>query len=112
MRVQALHSTLETATLALSQLRRTAPSAAAGAYTKHSAEQAAATAAAIASLNAAAVEEGAQVLDIEPLERQGEVERAYGRAVGELGDLKSGLPATAARLERARKAAEHVEGTR
>ena len=51
-------------------------------------------------------------MDIKPLERQGDVERAYGRAVGGLGGLKSGLPATAARLERARKAVEYVERTR
>jgi hypothetical protein len=46
---------------------------------------------------------------LEPLERQGDVEKAYGRSLEVLGGLKSGLPATAARLERARKAAEHVE---
>ncbi|KAI9773428.1 MAG: hypothetical protein M1840_007644 [Geoglossum simile] len=111
-RLQAVQSTLEASTLTLSQFRRTAPGAAANAYTQHSTEQAATITAAIASLNAAAVEGEGQMLDIKSLERQGEVERTYGRAVGELGDLKSGLPATVARLERARKAAEHVEGTR
>ncbi|KAH0543979.1 hypothetical protein FGG08_001746 [Glutinoglossum americanum] len=112
-RVQTLQASIESSTLALSQLRRDAPAAAADAYIRQSAERAAAAAAAVAELNAAAtVVEGRMPLDLKPLERQEEVERAYGRSLEVLGGLKSGLPATAAKLERARKAAEHVEKTR
>ncbi|KAI9787755.1 MAG: hypothetical protein M1839_000287 [Geoglossum umbratile] len=117
-RLQALQASLEAQTLALSQLRRSAPAAAAAAYVQGEVEQAAAAAAAVARLGAAAavvvVEEPrvVGVLNVPPLERQADVEGAYGTAVAELGGLKSGLPATAARLERARKAAEYVEGSR
>ncbi|KAI9868453.1 MAG: hypothetical protein M1813_005897 [Trichoglossum hirsutum] len=115
-RVQVLQSSLESSTLSLSSLRREAPAAAADAYVRRSNEQAAATTAAVAALNAAATgtADAAQpaLLDLKPLERQADVERAYGTGLEELGALKSRLPATAARLERAKDAAEYVEKSR
>lgn len=46
--------------------------------------------------------------DVGPLERQEDVERAFGTAVSTLGRLKADMPATVARMERARVAGEYV----
>jgi kinetochor protein Mis14/NSL1 len=43
-----------------------------------------------------------------PLERQADVERAFGGAVEALGRLKRDMPATVAKMERARVAGEYV----
>jgi kinetochor protein Mis14/NSL1 len=50
----------------------------------------------------------AQRLVVDPLERQREVEGAYGRAVAGLGRLKREMPATVAKMERARSAGGYV----
>lgn len=46
--------------------------------------------------------------DVKPLERQEDVERAFGGAVSMLGRLKGDMPATVAKMERARVAGEYV----
>ena len=46
--------------------------------------------------------------EVRPLERQADVEAAFRSAVEGLEDLKRDLPATAARMERARVAGEYV----
>lgn len=46
--------------------------------------------------------------DIKPLDRQGDVERAFGGAVETLGRLKKDMPATVAKMERARVAGEYA----
>jgi kinetochor protein Mis14/NSL1 len=46
--------------------------------------------------------------DVRPLERQEGVERAFGDAVRTLGQLKGDMPATVAKMERARVAGEYV----
>lgn len=46
--------------------------------------------------------------DVAPLERQEDVERAFGGAVSTLGRLKADMPATVAKMERARVAGEYV----
>jgi len=45
---------------------------------------------------------------LEELERQGDVEDAFARAVETLARLKGGMPATVAKMERARVAGEYV----
>jgi kinetochor protein Mis14/NSL1 len=47
-------------------------------------------------------------LGLEPLERQDGVERGFAGAVAALGKLKKEMPATVARMERARVAGEYV----
>ncbi len=50
----------------------------------------------------------ARLLSIERLDRQDDVERAYGAAVAGLAGLKREMPAVVARMERARAAGEYV----
>ncbi|KAJ9143229.1 hypothetical protein NKR19_g6931 [Coniochaeta hoffmannii] len=45
---------------------------------------------------------------VRPLERQGDVERAFAVSVGKLGRLKGDMPAAVAKMERARVAGEYV----
>lgn len=49
---------------------------------------------------------------IKPLERQTEVEAAFCKAVEGLESLMTELPVTAAKMERARVAAEYVLGSK
>lgn len=48
------------------------------------------------------------VLDAQGLQRREDVERGYRGVVGTLGRLKREMPATVARMERARVAGEYV----
>ncbi|KAK1541271.1 hypothetical protein CPAR01_07260 [Colletotrichum paranaense] len=50
----------------------------------------------------------AEVLPLEAMERRGEVKEAFGGAVGGLGRLKKTMPATVAKMERARVAGEYT----
>lgn len=45
---------------------------------------------------------------VRPLERQDDVERSYGAVVGTLSRLKRDMPATVAKMERARVAGQYV----
>lgn len=47
-------------------------------------------------------------VDIQPLPRQGDTERTLGEAVGGLGRLTKDMPATVAKMDRARQAGEYV----
>lgn len=47
-------------------------------------------------------------LEIDPLERQDRVEAGFADAVASLGKLKREMPATVAKMERARVAGEYV----
>ncbi|KAK6088053.1 hypothetical protein SCUP234_01119 [Seiridium cupressi] len=53
-------------------------------------------------------EQGGERLNLDRLERQEDVERAYGRAVEGLERLKRDMPAIVARMERARGAGSYV----
>ncbi|OHF01249.1 hypothetical protein CORC01_03564 [Colletotrichum orchidophilum] len=50
----------------------------------------------------------AEVLPLETMERRGEIKEAFGSAVGGLGRLKKTMPATVAKMERARVAGEYT----
>ncbi|KAF9872810.1 hypothetical protein CkaCkLH20_09673 [Colletotrichum karsti] len=50
----------------------------------------------------------AEVLPLEEMERQAETRRAFGTAVEKLGRLKKDMPATVAKMERARVAGEYT----
>lgn len=50
----------------------------------------------------------ADVLPLEEMERQAETKRAFGTAVEKLGKLKKDMPATVAKMERARVAGEYA----
>jgi kinetochor protein Mis14/NSL1 len=51
---------------------------------------------------------GAGTLNLDKLERQDDVQRAYSRAVEGLAKLKREMPAVVARMERARNAGSYV----
>ncbi|TDZ15598.1 Kinetochore protein mis14 [Colletotrichum orbiculare MAFF 240422] len=51
---------------------------------------------------------GGDLLPLDELERQSEMKEAYGSAVGQLGRLKKDMPATVAKMERARVAGEYT----
>ena len=113
--MQALHATLETLTLATTELRRTAPARAADAWRERHAAAVSDEEDVMNRLKegaAAAEGEDAMAMDAETLglKRAEDVQRTWGRAVDGLVGLKTSLPGTAARLERAEKAVNYVEG--
>ncbi|KAI9822119.1 MAG: hypothetical protein M1832_003121 [Thelocarpon impressellum] len=117
-RIQALHASLESLTLATTALRRTAPATAAAAY-KASLTKALQDEDALYTSarerpppgpSSAAEDIGRVLQAASALEREEEVERTYARAVEGLVGLKEGLPGTVARLERAGAAAAYLEG--
>jgi kinetochor protein Mis14/NSL1 len=89
------------------------PAAAAGSWAAATeagtAADEAAAAAARARVEAEGAEAGRRALEgMGPLDRQAELEEAFGGAVEALGRLKREMPATVAKMERARVAAGYV----
>lgn len=112
-RVQALSAQIENQTLHLANLRRNAPAETARkydeAFSKQSAEYEATLKKQEEDTLAAA---RASKLNISEAERMDEVQGTWQKGTEELGGLKTRLGSTIAKMERAQKAVEYVEGKR
>ncbi|KZL80433.1 kinetochore protein [Colletotrichum incanum] len=96
----------------IAALKRSVPGAVAAAATQDFKTAAAADEAALEAAKKAKEDEAkeieAEVLPLEDMERRAEVKEAFGGAVGALGRLKKEMPATVAKMERARVAGEYT----
>ncbi|KAI3551418.1 hypothetical protein CABS01_15074 [Colletotrichum abscissum] len=96
----------------IAALKKSVPGAIAAATTNEFRAAAAADEAAFEAAKKAKEDEAremeAEVLPLEAMERRGEVKEAFGGAVGGLGRLKKTMPATVAKMERARVAGEYT----
>jgi Kinetochore protein Mis14 like len=94
-RVQALHSEIEEKTLAVTSLRRSTPLEAASVF-KRSSEM---------TLDASTDGPLADMSDIAPVEiaREQDVKETYNQGMKLLKELKKGVPATTAKVERAKE---------
>ncbi|KAK1705111.1 hypothetical protein BDP67DRAFT_495014 [Colletotrichum lupini] len=96
----------------IAALKKFVPGAIATATTNEFRAAAAADEAAFEAVKKAKEDEAremeAEVLPLEAMERRGEVKEAFGGAVGGLGRLKKTMPATVAKMERARVAGEYT----
>ncbi|KAJ0310990.1 uncharacterized protein N0V96_008809 [Colletotrichum fioriniae] len=96
----------------IAALKKTVPGAIAAATTNEFKAAAAADEAAFEAAKKAKEDETremeGQVLPLETMERRAEVKEAFGGAVGGLGRLKKTMPATVAKMERARVAGEYT----
>ncbi|KAK1498288.1 hypothetical protein CTAM01_07506 [Colletotrichum tamarilloi] len=96
----------------IAALKKSVPGAIATATTNEFKAAAAADEAAFEAAKKAKEDEAremeAEVLPLEAMERRGEVKDAFGGAVGGLGRLKKTMPATVAKMERARVAGEYT----
>lgn len=96
----------------IAALKKSVPGAIATAATNEFKAAAAADEAAFEAAKKAKEDEAremeAEVLPLEAMERRGEVKEAFGGAVGGLGRLKKTMPATVAKMERARVAGEYT----
>ncbi|KAK0379481.1 hypothetical protein CLIM01_03126 [Colletotrichum limetticola] len=96
----------------IAALKKSVPGAIATATTNEFKAAAAADEAAFEAAKKAKEDEAremeAEVLPLEAMERRGEVKEAFGGAVGGLGRLKKTMPATVAKMERARVAGEYT----
>ncbi|UQC81056.1 uncharacterized protein CLUP02_06542 [Colletotrichum lupini] len=96
----------------IAALKKSVPGAIATATTNEFRAAAAADEAAFEAVKKAKEDEAremeAEVLPLEAMERRGEVKEAFGGAVGGLGRLKKTMPATVAKMERARVAGEYT----
>ncbi|KAK4143015.1 uncharacterized protein C8A04DRAFT_29240 [Dichotomopilus funicola] len=112
-RMEQLISEEEDLLRAIATLKRRAPAAAAGRWAQATETQLATDDAALEAARQRAVEEGAEggaktLEGMGPLERQEGVEERFSQAVAGLGRLKRDMPATVAKMERARVAGEYV----
>jgi len=111
-RVQALSAQIESQTLELASLRRNAPGATAKKFEeefKRRSEEDEARVKKQEELDAEAARE--LKLDAGDLERMGEVQGTWQRGTEELEELKGKVGGTVARMERAKRAVEFVEGS-
>ncbi|EXF76507.1 hypothetical protein CFIO01_06431 [Colletotrichum fioriniae PJ7] len=96
----------------IAALKKSVPGAIAAATTNDFKAAAAADEAAFEAAKKAKEDEAremeGQVLPLETMERRAEVKEAFGGAVGGLGRLKKTMPATVAKMERARVAGEYT----
>ncbi|KAK1527145.1 uncharacterized protein CCOS01_07407 [Colletotrichum costaricense] len=96
----------------IAALKKSVPGAIATATTNEFRAAAAADEAAFEAAKKAKEDEAremeAEVLPLEAMDRRGEVKDAFGGAVGGLGRLKKTMPATVAKMERARVAGEYT----
>ncbi|KAF6813299.1 hypothetical protein CMUS01_12860 [Colletotrichum musicola] len=96
----------------IAALKKSVPGAVAAAAAQEFKASTAADEAAVEAAKRATEEElgrrDAEVLPLEEVERRGETKEAYGGAVGRLGRLKKEMPATVAKMERARVAGEYT----
>jgi kinetochor protein Mis14/NSL1 len=97
----------------IAALKRRVPSAAATAYADAFREATAADEALLGNIRRETLAKATQEaqldgLELTTLERQSSVEKAFASAVGSLERLKKDMPATVAKMERARVAGEYV----
>ncbi|KAF6825521.1 hypothetical protein CPLU01_10234 [Colletotrichum plurivorum] len=96
----------------IAALKKSVPGAVAAAAAQEFKASTAADEAAVEAAKRATEEElerrEGEVLPLEEMERRGETKEAYGGAVGRLGRLKKEMPATVAKMERARVAGEYT----
>lgn len=99
-------------TLTLANLRRTAPAQAAQAYQTKFQSESEGWDQALRQAEDTAVGGAAQgvELDVAGLERVEEMRRSWERGTETLANVKDGIGATVARLERAEGVAKHLEG--
>ncbi|KAM0696716.1 hypothetical protein Q7P36_003965 [Cladosporium allicinum] len=110
-RVQALSAQIENQTLQLASLRRDAPGATARRFEedfKRRSEEDEARVRKQEEMDAEAAR--AMKLDVGDVERLGEVQGTWQRGTEQLEDLKGKVGGTVARMERAKRAVEFVEG--
>jgi kinetochor protein Mis14/NSL1 len=111
-RVQALSAQIESQTLELASLRRNAPGATAKKFEeefKRRSEEDEARVKKQEEIDAEAARE--LKLDVGDMERLGEVQGTWQRGTEELEELKGKVGGTIARMERAKRAVEFVEGS-
>jgi len=101
-RVQALHQEIEEKTLVVTSLRRSAPAQAAALF-----QQSCSVPDFTAAPETLAMEEVTDGAEIE-IAREGEVKETFTNGMKLLKDLKKGVPATSAKLERAKDVVVHV----
>jgi kinetochor protein Mis14/NSL1 len=99
-RVQALHREIEQKTLEVTSLRRSTPLEAATILQKSYSE----------TTETAVSESAPDVPPLSPIEmaREDEIKQTYTQGMKLLKDLKKGVPATTAKLERAKEVVTHV----
>lgn len=110
-RVQSLSAQIENQTLQLASLRRDAPAATAKKFEdefQRRSEEDAARVKKQSELDAQAAKE--LKLDVGEMERLDEVQGTWQRGMEELEELKGRVGGTVARVERARRAVDFVEG--
>ncbi|KAK0749921.1 hypothetical protein B0T18DRAFT_437307 [Schizothecium vesticola] len=112
-RIEDLAREEEALLRSIASLKRRVPASAAGSWAAATEAGTAADEAAAASARARVEAEGAEagrraLEGMGPLDRQAELEEAFGGAVEALGRLKREMPATVAKMERARVAAGYV----
>jgi kinetochor protein Mis14/NSL1 len=111
-RVQSLSAQIENQTLQLASLRRDAPGATARKFEeefKRRSEEDEARVKKQEEMDAEAARE--LKLDVGDVERLGEVQGTWQRGTEELEELKARVGGTVARMERAKRAVEFVEGS-
>jgi len=101
-RVQALHREIEEKTLDVTSLRRSTPAQAAALF-----QQSCSMPDSTAAPETTAMEEGTDGAEIE-IAREDEVKDTFTKGMKLLKDLKKGVPATSAKLERAKEVVAHV----
>lgn len=113
-RIRALEAQKDALTERVADLRRTAPKLAAGNFEAQFLAESAQLDAELATSegDAAATDEGARiVVDAAAWQRWDDVARAWEKGTEGLAGLKEGLGETRAKVERAGKVVEYVEGT-
>ena len=110
-RVQALSAQIENHTLQLANLRRNAPADTARKFQELFAQQSEEFDAKLRKQEEAELMAAREArLDVGEVERLDEVQGTWIRGTEELVDLKARMGGTVAKMERARKAVEFVEG--
>lgn len=110
-RVQSLSAQIENQTLQLASLRRDAPGATARKFEEEYKRQSEEDEARIKKQEELDAEAARKLnLDVGDMERLGEVQGTWQRGTEELEELKGRVGGTVARMERAKRAVELVEG--
>lgn len=110
-RVQALSAQIENQTLQLASLRRDAPGATAKKFEEDFARRREEDAARVEAQGEMEAEAARQMkLDVGEIGRLGEVQGTWQRGTEELEELKDRVGGTVAKMERAKRAVDFVEG--
>lgn len=110
-RVQSLSAQIENQTLQLASLRRDAPAATAKKFEEEFARRSEEDAARVKKQEELDAEAARELkLDVGDVERLGEVQGTWQRGTEELEELKGRVGGTVARMEKARRAVDFVEG--